>query len=134
MYSENTLTQIYEALDFDQDDSECKAYGLTEINGELIAKMITTSQDVYLMIESINDDRLVDNTNYDFISIITHGWAAPLDSNGEVSGPPSQHPNKRRVRLLISLDVKNREMIGSTIKFADDEDALNDAILGLVRN
>jgi hypothetical protein len=49
-----------------------------------------------------------------------------LGANGEVEGAPSQHPNRRRVCLFVSLDILNKEVIGSCLKFDDDEEVIYD--------
>ncbi len=129
MKTEETLTQIFEALSFDTDESEAKAYGITEVDDNLITKLIISAPDIYDMLESMNDDRVIYNTNYDYVSIISHGWAAPLDENGEIRGAPSKHPEKRRVRLIVNLDVKNSCILGSTICFdknTNPEDLVHD--------
>ena len=46
----------------------------------------------------------------------TCGWAAPL-TNGDTDGPPSEHPERRRVRLVT---VMTRDLqSGSCITFED---------------
>ncbi|MEY3690562.1 MAG: hypothetical protein RJB57_217 [Actinomycetota bacterium] len=52
-------------------------------------------------------------------AIVTTGWAAPLDDNGEVSCPPSQHARRRRVRLMVLV---SNEGTASVLRFADDPD------------
>jgi hypothetical protein len=58
--------------------------------------------------------------NYDMITIATCGWAAPIDSDDDEdnSVAPSQHPQKRRVRLVTSANINGQS--GSTILFQDD--------------
>jgi hypothetical protein len=58
------------------------------------------------------------------ISFATNGWAAPVakDDDDEYSDlAPSQHPEKRRVRLLSSAKIHNQ--VGSSILFSDDIDS-----------
>jgi hypothetical protein len=140
MFSEDTVKEIYEAVAFDTDEIEAKAYGLTTSNGQLVAKLINSHGDIYDLIQGMYDDRIVDNSNFDYIAFITHGWAAPLNEDGEVDGAPSKHPQKRRVRLTIGIDV-NTVQIGSALKFSDEDEIiidmgqatgmLNDAIVSL---
>jgi len=53
------------------------------------------------------------------LAIHTTGWAAPLNSDGEVEGAPSKHPERRRVALVT---VMTAEGMGSALSFADDPD------------
>lgn len=55
------------------------------------------------------------------LAVHTTGWAAPLNSDGEVEGAPSKHPERRRVALVA---VMTAEGMGSALSFADDPDAV----------
>lgn len=52
-------------------------------------------------------------------AIVTTGWAAPLDADGNVQGPPSAHAQRRRVRLTV-LVANNG--VASVLRFADTPD------------
>lgn len=117
------LEQIFNTLESDRGESTAKAYGLTYVNNELVANLILEDSDVYDILADLRINKRNELTGLDFLSIITWGWAAPLNSDGEVDGAPSNHPNKRRVRLIISLDVKNSES-ASVLQFQDEPDDL----------
>ncbi|MEK7295931.1 MAG: hypothetical protein AAB018_05285 [Actinomycetota bacterium] len=56
---------------------------------------------------------------FDAAVVLTCGWAAPVsddESNSEFSGPPSEHPLRRRVRLVVAV---GDEGVGSVLRFAD---------------
>jgi hypothetical protein len=55
------------------------------------------------------------------LAVHTTGWAAPLNSDGEVEGAPSKHPERRRVALVT---VMTAEGMGSALSFADDPDEI----------
>lgn len=44
------------------------------------------------------------------IGVFTTGWAAPLNAEGDVDGPPSEHPNRERVQLCTLLTTDFRCM------------------------
>jgi len=97
--------------------------------------------DVYELIES--DASLELAKRSDFIAIVTCGWAAPIranddDDDDEVA--PSQHPQRRRVRLVV---LASRSSVSSVLRFSDTPDetvtdegkatgSLADAILKLM--
>lgn len=97
--------------------------------------------DVYELIES--DASLELAKRSDFIAIVTCGWAAPLskdtnDDDDKVA--PSQHPLRRRVRLVV---LASRSSVSSVLRFSDTPDetvtdegkatgSLADAILKLM--
>lgn len=90
--------------------------------------------DVYKLIESITPDPFVN-----YYAVITGGWAAPNDGNDML--PPSLHPERRRVELLV---VAGRDgSIASALQMAGNEEltidegtatgALADAVAGIFR-
>ena len=100
------------------------------------------SGDVYDLIES--DASLELAKRSDFIAIVTCGWAAPLskDTNDDDDDKvaPSQHPLRRRVRLVV---LASRSSVSSVLRFSDTPDetvtdegkatgSLADAILKLM--
>ena len=60
---------------------------------------------------------------HDIVGLAVHttGWAAPLNSDGESDGPPSKHPERKRVALVT---VKTVEGFGSALSFADKPDEI----------
>lgn len=83
-------------------------------------------------------------TNYDFFTVVTCGWAAPLQSENpnpeEVA--PSQHPERRRIRLVVGA---NSTGVASVLRFQDNPNeivtdegnargSLSDAVWELLNN
>ena len=100
------------------------------------------SGDVYDLIESNASVELARRS--EFIAIVTCGWAAPLskDTNDDDDDKvaPSQHPQRRRVRLVV---LASRSSVSSVLRFSDTPDetvtdegkatgSLADAILNLM--
>jgi hypothetical protein len=52
-------------------------------------------------------------------ALVTTGWAAPLDENGQMSCAPSEHEGRRRVRLTVLVTDAG---VASVLRFADDPD------------
>lgn len=50
-------------------------------------------------------------------AIVTTGWAAPLDAHGNVQGAPSEHAQRRRVRLTVLVANGG---VASVLRFADE--------------
>ena len=124
------------------DTKRAELYGLTfDTNGGVSVELITSNGDVYELIDSAIEDKSTEGL--DGIAVLTCGWAAPLpkaflDDDDQVA--PSQHPERRRVRLVICA---NREGVASVLRFQDTPDeittdegsakgSLADAILALV--
>lgn len=115
---EITLATINDLLDFDKDSSSALMYGITKVGETLDFKIIGESPDVYDLIDNAVMDKV--HTNYNYAVLKTTGWAAPLKPNGETDGMPSQHPERRRVRLFVVADMDNNEVTGSALTFEDD--------------
>jgi hypothetical protein len=121
MEKTKTLELINNALRFDMNQDSATAYGLHHDGDNLKCEVITRSADVYDLISSLSDFENV--KSFDYLSIITWGWAAPLNSNGEVDGAPSKHPQKRRVQLIISGSSSEKGLVGSILNFSDEPDS-----------
>lgn len=123
--AEKLLTEIFNLLK-DKDNTTASCFGLSYIKDtlKLKEKFIAEDPDVYELIESLSEDKTYLYNN--FIAIRTVGWAAPLNDNGEVDGFPSQHPKRRRVTLLSTIDVINKKVVGSTVSFEDDGELIHD--------
>lgn len=52
-------------------------------------------------------------------ALVTSGWAAPLSEDGTVDTAPSQHADRRRVRLTVTLTLDG---VASVMRFSDDPD------------
>lgn len=76
--------------------------------------LLAQHPDVYALLESPTSGLA---RMFDAAAIVTTGWAAPLDENGEVQGAPSEHAQRRRVRLVV-LVANNG--VASVLRFADE--------------
>lgn len=93
--------------------SGASVYGVE--NGETF--LIATQDDIYDLLA--DDDARFQAKAYSHIAVATSGWASPLNEQGEVEGRPSEHPLRRRVRLVV---VANSDDVSSVLRFSDDAD------------
>jgi hypothetical protein len=73
--------------------------------------------DVYDLLESM-DSAFVAKVS-DYMVILTCGWASPITKDDDEEIAPSQHPERRRVRLVV---MANRQGFASVMRFRDDAD------------
>lgn len=84
----------------------------------IVSQPLDASGDVY---ELLDTNMVADAIQaYGYAAVITCGWAAPLAEEGESNEvAPSQHPKRRRVRLVIVTDGIS---IASVLRFSDTQD------------
>jgi hypothetical protein len=96
---------------------QAKAFAV-EVGGTI--RIIGTHGDVYELLESLSNRKLLATDVA--VGVETCGWACPIkegvDDDEQIA--PSQHPDRRRVRL-ISLVTRKYEM-ASAMGFADTPD------------
>ena len=77
--------------------------------------------DIYDMLDSSASSKIAQSSKC--VAVVTCGWAAPVqrddDDNYNDELAPSQHPERRRVRLVV---VASREGIASVLRFSDTPD------------
>jgi hypothetical protein len=135
------LEEIYKQLSSHDDETAAYAYGITIGTDGLKIKVIGKNADIYDLIENLSDMELADSFNY--LGVITYGWAAPLNNDGGMNGAPSEHKDRRRVKLISAISYDESEIIGSVMYFKDNDEVIYDyntatgslayALEGLVR-
>lgn len=117
------------------DLSRARLYGISIVdeqavarneNGALRITFLAEHGDVYELLEA-QTSAIV--RMFDAAVVLTCGWAAPIrddeDDEDESATPPSQHPERRRVRLVV---VVGDAGVGSVLRFADTpNDVVTDA-------
>jgi len=115
------IEKINDKVNFEFDSKFAVVYGVNvDDNLDVTMDKIDANGDVYDLIDVDNTTLMSQVNNYDIITIATCGWAAPIDDDedDDNSVAPSQHPKKRRVRLVTSANIDGQA--GSTILFQDD--------------
>ena len=99
-------------------------------NGALRISFLAEHGDVYELLDAPSSAIA---RMFDAAVVLTCGWAAPIDRTAEDSDdgepaeetPPSQHPQRRRVRLVVSVCDTG---VASVLRFADTpNDVVTDA-------
>jgi len=101
-------------------------FAVDYVRGEVPAiRKIAEHADVYEMLDDTFNAVLLFDSGYNGFAIVTCGWAAPIskddDDDNEVA--PSQHPERRRVRLMTMC---HNGKMGSSIRFTDEESVTYD--------
>ena len=93
------------------------------IDDDGLFTLIDHNRDVYDLLD--DDDVATDLSKADNISIgvLTYGWAAPITDDSDQSDvPPSQHPDKKRVRVLVTACDHGKFL--TFLRFEADPDAV----------
>ena len=106
---------------FEMDKAEL--YGVHEFaDGGAIVIKESDNGDVYQLLADW--ESAVKLINYDGFGVLTTGWAAPIqkDETGEEDNtvPPSQHPERTRVRLFVYCDSQGN--VSSSVRFKDERE------------
>ena len=99
-------------------------FAVETFNGETpMTVPIGMNKDIYDMLE--DHDMAKELAPYTKFGIVTCGWASPIrDGNDEENSlRPSEHPEKRRVRLFTMLHETD---FLSSIRFEDDPEVIYD--------
>jgi hypothetical protein len=129
---------------FDQDsqpDSMAQLFTVRPSENEgVVVELVSSHPDVYELIDEVIAETPFSVRSSDILAILTSGWAAPLNANGEVEGMPSEHPQRRRVRLMACVRRSDLKMV-SIVRFTETDEtqmdegsatgALADAMLAL---
>ncbi len=91
-------------------------YGVTVDNDDSVSLvMIDSDPDVYDLLSIPASFR---TSTFKTYALLTTGWAAPLNSDGEIDGAPSEHEMRRRVRLAVVASAD--DSVCSVLRFEDD--------------
>jgi hypothetical protein len=115
----STALQIAEYLDdmdmFGIETADSTKAGLYSVRGET-TELVAEHGDVYELLGSPASYAVANLS--DAVVVRTCGWASPLSNGDEYEGvAPSQHPQRRRVRLLV---VAKAGETASVLRFTDD--------------
>jgi hypothetical protein len=81
--------------------------------------------DIYVGLENIANESDEETLHdFEFFGVETSGWAAPIRDEGSEDVAPSQHPERRRVRMVSVIDRTFR--VASVMSFDQDDEILTD--------
>jgi len=118
---EQIVQTISKEMPADYDMCKAIMYGVKlDDNKQITFDQISENGDVYEMLNPFNT--VWKMKGYNFFTIVTCGWAAPInEEENEYSDlPPSQHPARRRDKLTVNATTDNK--VGSCISFKDDQE------------
>lgn len=123
MNNNEILEELYNLTKFDQDQEKATVYGFNKNeDSSYIYKMLGRAGDIYQLIDNVTYDRAA--SNYDFVSLLTYGWAAPISESSDQDIPPSQADGRRRVRLVVVASKEEKKAIGSVLHFFDNDETI----------
>ncbi|NCA13403.1 MAG: hypothetical protein EBS89_04610 [Proteobacteria bacterium] len=102
---------------FSYDEPKALLFSLNGVNDYGLGEVIKEHWhgDVYELLASPKARSVAKDS--EFVAILTCGWASPITEDGDDEVAPSQHPQRRRVRLFI---VASRKGVASVLRFRDD--------------
>ena len=114
-----TEQKLHEDNRYPFDSGRAALFSVKIVKGEvkdLVREM--ESPDVYHLLESSTARKVMKDSKT--VMVATCGWAAPIGDDAELDElAPSQHPRRRRVRLMSLVDSKG---VASVLRFKDEPD------------
>lgn len=94
-------------------------------NEGVTVEPVASNADVYELIHEVIAETPFSVRSSDILAVVTSGWAAPLNAFGEVDGRPSEHAQRRRVRLMACVRRSDLTMT-SVLRFGDSDEVVID--------
>ena len=109
-----SLAEGTRAFDLDR----ARLYGINLRGDDLQLSFVLEHGDIYQLLDVPESSCA---RMFDAAALVTCGWAAPIaEGHNEPSGAPSEHPQRRRVRLVVVVADAG---VASVLRFADDADS-----------
>ena len=87
---------------------------------------VSAGPDLYEVLGDFRDGHTDAPADFVALGLLTFGWAAPIEEGeAEPKGWPSEHPARRRVRLVAVVDGAGR--VESDLHFFDTGETVTDA-------
>jgi len=123
---DHTITEkIVELHDDEFNLPKATLFGFDYIHGELPwCKVIAEDSDIYEMLADMATINALIESGFKSFAVSTCGWAAPInDHDDDNDTPPSQHPERVRVRLVTLM---HNNKMGSAIHFKGKDEITYD--------
>lgn len=109
-----SLSETARPFDLDR----ARLYGVNFRGDDLQLSFVLEHGDIYQLLE-VPESACA--RMFDAAALVTCGWAAPIAEGQEApDGLPSEHPQRRRVRLVV---VVGDAGVASILRFADDAES-----------
>jgi len=117
--AEVTEQVISDELKGDFDLKTAMFFAINETDEGVALVLAGEHGDIYDLLDS-DDSRAVAKVS-DYIAVVTSGWASPIveGQSDDDQVPPSQHPERRRVRLMV---FASKDGCASVMRFSDNPD------------
>ena len=123
--AEQTEQEIHLLIDGQFDLPKAILYSINRNDdGDNKIVKIREHGDVYELLDNSDSAKIAKVS--DFIAVLTCGWASPITKNDDGDDDddhlaPSQHPERRRVRLLV---LASKNGVASVLRFSDKPDEI----------
>ena len=94
-----------------------RLYSLIKAEQGYTLTLASEHSDVYDLLDNTDSKNIAQAS--DFVVVVTCGWASPVvgDPDADEQVAPSQHPERRRVRLVVTA---SRDGMASVLRFQDE--------------
>jgi len=118
---ESLTKEIYNLADELRSEKKTQLVGVKLIETNVVCEKITEYSDIYEMLNA-SSQHSEKFEGYDLIAVLTAGWAAPNNNDEYNNLPPSEHPERRRVKL--AMVGYTAEQTASVLSFDDTQELI----------
>jgi len=118
---ESLTKEIYNLADEMRSEKKTQLVGVKLIETNVVCEKITEYSDIYEMLNA-SSQHSEKFEGYDLIAVLTAGWAAPNNNDEYNNLPPSEHPERRRVKL--AMVGYTAEQTASVLSFDDTQELI----------
>lgn len=120
-----TASEIWHSLAKDHKDPfHIDKARIFAISANGFTRVLVTAHDVYIALDRCGNGHHTLLKDEIGIGVETCGWAAPVSDTNDDELAPSQHPERKRVRLVACVNTKLQA--GSALGFSTEADLITD--------
>lgn len=121
---EQIARNVHNDIEEYREEKKATLIGIKMSDDGVLYETIHSNGDIYALLESNAAIRKAKSNKYDLVAVLTAGWAAPNNNDEHIDVPPSQHPERKRVKMTL---VGNTNIqYGSVLSMAGEEEAMFD--------
>lgn len=98
---EQIARNVHNDIDQFREEKKASLIGIKMSDDGISYEPIFANGDIYTLLESHSAMKKAKDSQYDLVAVLTSGWAAPNNDDQHRNTPPSEHPERKRVKMTL---------------------------------